>query len=240
MNAAMQLGRKIMNMEKEILEILATAISDVGSWQWWDTVKDVFQLEFDDVLLYDETQPEKAPHTSTIALRFIGRSFAVFLDNLEEEQGKKWYDRFHDDEIQYLPLEAYEFRFDDVKYAGEVLSSYRNSVSMKDYGGVETLSTAKHILAAKCENVGFVVGGDLIQVVGRKGKYTEEEVELAVKRWWGYWRDYWRLRNTNDAYEKDWACEITIPIDTDNPKGKYYEEDDCATTENTSRVFHGG
>ncbi len=59
MNAAMQLGRKIMNMEKEILEILASAISDVGSWQWWDTVKDVFQLEFDDVLLYDETQPEK-------------------------------------------------------------------------------------------------------------------------------------------------------------------------------------
>ena len=41
------------------------------------------------MLLYDETTPEKAPHTSMIALRFIGNSFAVFLDNLEDEQGKK-------------------------------------------------------------------------------------------------------------------------------------------------------
>ena len=212
-------------MEKKTLDILSDAISDVGSWQWWHTVQDLFQLEFCDVMLYDETTSEKAPHSSMIALRFIDHSFAVFLDNLEEEQGKKWYDRFHDDEILTFPLDAYEFSFDDIGYAEEVLNSYKNIIPMKNYTGPETLASAKHILAAKCGDVGFIAGGDLIRVVGKKGEYAEEEIEPAVRRWWEYWRDYWRLRRTKDAYEKDWACEVTIPVDRDHPTGNYYAED---------------
>ena len=34
-----------------------------------------------------------------------------------------------------------------------------------------------------------------------------------------------RLRKTKDAYKKDWACEVTIPIDTNNPEGKWHEEE---------------
>ena len=213
-------------MNINTLNILADAVSDIGSWQWWDTVKDVFQLEFSDVLLFDETTPEKAPHTSVIALRFIGNSFAVFLDNIEDEREKTWYEQFHEDEIEYLPLESDEFIFDDIEYARKVLHSYRNIIPIKNYTNPDSFASTKHILAAKCEDVGFIVGGDLIQVVGRKGKYTEEEIELAVKCWWDYWRDYWRLRKTEDAYEEDWACEVTIPVDTNNPKGKWYEEQD--------------
>ena len=213
-------------MNINTLNILADAVSDIGSWQWWDTVKDVFQLEFSDVLLFDETTPEKAPHTSVIALRFIGNSFAVFLDNIEDEREKTWYEQFHEDVIEYLPIESDEFIFDDIEYARKVLHSYRNIIPIKNYTNPDSFASAKHILAAKCEDVGFIVGGDLIQVVGRKGKYTEEEIELAVKCWWDYWRDYWRLRKTEDAYEEDWACEVTIPVDTNNPKGKWYEEQD--------------
>ena len=213
-------------MNINTLNILADAVSDIGSWQWWDMVKDVFQLEFSDVLLFDETTPEKAPHTSVIALRFIGNSFAVFLDNIEDEREKTWYELFHEDEIEYLPLESDEFIFDDIEYARKVLHSYRNIIPIKNYTNPDSFASTKHILAAKCEDVGFIVGGDLIQVVGRKGKYTEEEIELAVKRWWDYWRDYWHLRKTEDAYEEDWACEVTIPVDTNNPKGKWYEEQD--------------
>ena len=210
-------------MDMNTLNILAEAVSDIGSWQWWDTENDVFQLEFSDVLLFDGTKPEKAPHTSVIALRFIGNSFAVFLDNLEDEQGKKWFEKFHDDEIQYLPLETYEFRFDDTEYAREVLNSYRHIIPIKNCSDPDSFTCANHILAAKCEGVAFIVGGDLIQVIGNKGKYAEDEIEPAVKRWWDYWRDYWRLRGTKDAYEKDWACEVTIPADPGHPEGKWYE-----------------
>ncbi len=214
-------------MDINTLNILAEAISDIGCWQWWDAENVIFQLECGDVLLFDDTKPEKAPHTSMIALRFIGNSFAVFLDNLENKQEKKkWFEQVHDDEIQYLPIETYEFCFDDIEYATAVLRSYRNIIPMKNYTDPNSFKSAKHILAAKCKDVGFIVGGDLIQVVGNKGKYTEEEVGAAVKRWWDYWRDYWRLRETKDAYEKDYACEVTIPVDITNPKGKFHEEQD--------------
>lgn len=121
------------------------------------------------------------------------------------------------------------FRFDDIEYAKEVLNSYRNIVPIKNYIDQDTFTSVKHILAAKCESAGFIVGGDLIQVVGHKGKYAEEEIEPAVKRWWAYWREYWRMRKTEDAYEKDWACEVTIPVDADNPVGKWYEDQDSHT-----------
>ena len=92
-------------MEKKTLDILSDAISDVGSWQWWHSVQDLFQLEFCDVMLYDETTPEKAPHSSMIALRFIDHSFAVFLDNLDEEQGKaRGHERSHDESLLVAQL----------------------------------------------------------------------------------------------------------------------------------------
>ena len=65
-------------MEKNTLDILSDAISETGSWQWWHIDGDMCQVEFCDVLLYDETKPEKASHTSVIAIRFKGNAFAVF------------------------------------------------------------------------------------------------------------------------------------------------------------------
>ena len=73
-------------MNINTLNILADAISDVGSWQWWYTTGDMFQVEFCDVQLYDETKTEKEPHTTDVlAVRFYGHAFAVFLDNLDED-----------------------------------------------------------------------------------------------------------------------------------------------------------
>ena len=104
-------------MEKRALDFLSEAISDVGEWQWWFTAKDMFQLEFCGVMMYDETKAEKEPHSSVIALRFYGDSFAVFLDDLEEDGEKPWFDRLHDDEVPPFPVDAYELAFDDVEYA---------------------------------------------------------------------------------------------------------------------------
>ena len=44
---------------KEVKEILAQAVSDVGFWQWWDEVDGDYMVEFGGVLLYDETKKDK-------------------------------------------------------------------------------------------------------------------------------------------------------------------------------------
>lgn len=212
-------------MNKKAIQFLAEAISEVGAWQWWDTSSDMFQMEFCDVLLYDDTKAEKEPHTSTIALRFYDHSFAIFLDNLNDDQDKKWYDRFHDDEIKIIELESEGFAFNDIEFARSLLKKYKNTIPIKIPDSDDPLTAARHMIVGNCGDVGFIVGGDKIKVIGNKGEYSGKEIISAAIRWWDYWRAYWQKRGTEDAYMKDYACEVTIPISKEEPIGKYYPEE---------------
>lgn len=207
-------------MNKEALDILADAISDIGSWQWWHMENDMLQLEFSDVQLYDESKDEKDTHTmDAIAIRFFGNVFAVFLDNLNEEEERPWYERFYDDEIPAFECEGYELRFDDPEYAQEVHGEYKNHTPITNFDGMNTLTGTKHLIAVKCHDVGVIAGGDQIKVVSKNSLISEEEIEPLSKKWWKYWEKYWQLRNTPDALEKDWACEVTIPVSKEDPQG---------------------
>ena len=204
---------------RDALNILADAISDVGSWWCWYVGDDMLQLEFCDVQLYDETKAEKETHTTDVlAVRFYGHVFAVFLDDLNDGN---WHEQFRDDDSILYPVETYDMAFDDRIMAESLLNDYRNRVPVKDFKGTETLVTAKHILCARCDEVGFIVGGDKIEIAGKKGKYSEKEIEPLSKKWWEYWKEYWRLRGTRDALPKDYACEVTIPVDREDPQGSW-------------------
>ena len=197
-------------MDINTLNILADAISEVGSWHWWVTKDDMVQVQFCDILLYDEAKPENEPHTTDVlAVRFYGHAFAVFLDDLDEDN---WYERLREDDSVIYPVDTYDMAFDDAKEAERLLDDYKHKTVIKDFSGSGMLSSAKHLLYARCGDVGFIVGGDEIEVVGRNRKYTEEEIETTSGKWWEYWRTYWKLRGTKDAYPEDYACEITIPV----------------------------
>ena len=200
-------------MNKDTLNILAEAISDVGSWWCWGVNEDTVQLEFCDVILYDETKQVNEPRTTDVlAVRFFGHAFAVFFDDLDEAD---WHIRFRDDDSILYPVDAYCLGFDDLKEAEALLNAYDHRTVVKDFSGPETVAAAKHFLCAKCDGVGCIVGGDEMLVAGRKGRYTEEEIKTASEKWWGYWKEYWKLRETEDAYPNDYACEITIPVSED-------------------------
>ena len=201
----------------DALSILADAISDVGSWWCWYVGDDMLQLEFCDVQLYDETKAEKESHsTDTLAVRLYGHVFAIFLDDLNDES---WHESLRDDDSILYPVDTYDMAFDDHKKAESLLSDYRNRISVKGLKSSEALSTAKHIFCGRCGEVGFIVGGDEIEVAGKKGKYAEEEIEPLSRKWWEYWKEYWRLRKTKDSYPEDYACEVTIPVNKDDPVG---------------------
>ena len=56
--------KSVSNMEIKSLDILADAISDVGSLQWWYADDNLVQVEFRDIQLYDESKPEKDTHNT--------------------------------------------------------------------------------------------------------------------------------------------------------------------------------
>ena len=200
-------------MNTETLNILADAISDVGSWHRWRVRDDTVQIQFCDIQLYDASKPEKDTHTTdVIAVRFCGHAFAVFLDNLDVQN---WHTHFLEDDSVIYPVDTYELAFDDIGEAEAVLRDYRNKTPVKDWDGLQKLTGAKHLLYARCGEVGLVAGGDEIMIIGKKGPYTEEEIKADSGKWWDYWKDYWKRRGTKEAYPYDYACEITIPVKAD-------------------------
>lgn len=200
-------------MTKEIQQILCRAISDCGYWMWWDCAEDCAQVEFGGVLLYDESKKDKEARSGHIAVRFVDKGFIVFLDDgPNEELSNDWIEQFHNDELEPFTLEPDDLVFDNIAYAEKIIKEYKNK-NFKGDGAIEdTIRNAKHILAGKCGGVGFILGGDEIQVYGNKGKYEPEEIKDACNKWWEYWKDYWKKRETSEAYDKDYACEVTIPI----------------------------
>ncbi len=210
-------------INKEALGILADAISDAGAWQWWHLENDMLQLEFCGVQLYDESKPKKDTHTmDVIAIRFFGNVFAVFLDDLDEDTTRPWYERFYDDEIPAFECDGYALKFDNPEYAKEVYDGYRNQIPITPFDGMNTLTGANHLIAVKCGDTGVVAGGDRMVAVNKNGSISEEEIEPLSRKWWEYWKKYWRLRGTPNALQKDQICEVTIPVDTKDPHGYWY------------------
>lgn len=151
-----------------------------------------------------------------IALRFEDDAFLTVLDNYENNEDKPWYDKLHDDEIPPFEIETFEFDFNNIEYVNEVTGLYKNKTILNDFENDEPVFTVKYILAAKCNDVGFVVGGNNMEIVTHNGILSEEDIEKANKKWWEYWKDYWKLRGSKDAYEKDFACEVCIPVEHKN------------------------
>ncbi len=104
-------------MNIDTLNILADAISDVGAWNWWYIDDKLVQIEFRDIMLYDES---KSCSTDVLAVRFKGRPFAVFLDDLHDDT---WYERFRDNDSIFYPFDTYYLAFDDVNEAKKVISN---------------------------------------------------------------------------------------------------------------------
>ena len=200
-------------MDIDTLNILADAISDVGSWWCWQAEGDTVQVEFCDVQLYDESKPEQEPHsTDVLAVRFRDHAFAIFLDNLDK---KGWHERFRGDDSILKPIEAYALAFDDAEGARALLDDYENRVTVCGFADEEALADAKHLLFARCGDVAFIVGGDKMEAIGNKCKYTAEEIKVSAEKWWAYWKAYWELRGTEGAFPEDYVCEVTIPISGD-------------------------
>ncbi len=197
-------------MNKESKVILSKAVSDCGFWQWWDKVEGDYMVEFGGVLLYDDSKKGKEKRSSAIAIGFFENAFLIYLDN---DIIPDWYKLLHEDAIDPFTLDPDGFIFDDADYAISLLDKFskRHGPFHSAEEAKNTINNAKELLAGTCGDVGFIIGGDVCKIFGSKDDYTDEEIKAASKKWWDYWKDYWNKRKTKEAYDEDYACEVTIP-----------------------------
>ena len=160
--------------------------------------------------------PEKTDKPLGIHVLPPGDNDAVhwFLeDKIDTRSSNYLEDAATEIQVQGLELDHTCLLWDaDMRYDGGRWRFYKFNGKTEWRELLDQSETKHEQMCARCGDVGFVVGGDEIEVIGEKGKYTEDEIETAAVKWGDYWREYWRLRGTKDAYLKDYVCEITIPI----------------------------
>ena len=94
--------------------------------------------------------------------------------------------------------------------AREVLGIFPEKIIVRCSGNI--IKNAKCFVAATSGNVGFIAGGDELKLFGYRGLFKENDIKQLSEKWWEYWNDYWKKRGTESAYDKDYACEVTIPV----------------------------
>lgn len=193
-------------MQKETFDILSSAISDVGYWRWWIVDDDLVQLEFGGVQLLNNDTLNKSSKSAIIALRFFENTLLKFYNNEEENN---WHIKLQENKIEPFTVDCDFFYFNNYDSINIIDKGYKNKIIIKD---VNKLCESKNILTFKAGNVAVIAGGDNFCVVDGNGNIGEEEILQRNKMWWIYWKDYWEKKDTGEAYNEDYVCEVTIPI----------------------------
>ncbi|MEK4978156.1 hypothetical protein [Bacillus sp. FSL K6-6540] len=205
-----------MNIQLEILE---EAISDVGYWSWWaEKLPEAFQIEFGGTHVWSPPSSSDSPPSGQIALRFGNPISVCFLKSVNSKLPDNWAELFRDDQLESFSINYGEFKFNDLNFIKELQNS--NFILEKKYGqqpyqlfdgGVPNYS-----LAFIAGEVGFIILAEELRIINRTGDINVDDIEELVSNWWAYWKEYWRLKGTDNELPKDYACEVTIPLKADH------------------------
>jgi hypothetical protein len=58
---------------------------------------------------------------------------------------------------------------------------------------------------------GLAVAAESVAVFNHHGELDPAAIFAGIKKWWEYWGEYWRRKDTPDPLPHDYACEVTIP-----------------------------
>jgi hypothetical protein len=208
----------------DALDILKSAITDVGYWSWWDTrFFDVFQIEFGGVQLRGLPQKDGEPPPGQVALRFSEPESVSFLTRRADAGSKRsarpadlpqdWPDRLHKDAIKPFGLASDDlFGFDASAVEAAVAGAERIDTVLGP-PPLEVLAPAapQAMLAFWAGSAGIAILAASMQVLTHGGEMPLEQIPAAHERWWEYWREYWRRRGSANPLPRDYACEATIP-----------------------------
>ncbi len=200
--------------ENQLLDLLSSAICDVGYWSWWTAdLPTVIQIEFGGTQLYFSQPDSSLPPLTQIAIQFRNPKSISFITRQEIQGDPKWFDELHNDKME-APTCSYEnFTFTDDHLITKILNEVKTINTIHGYSPKDKLFvTEKYKLVFMAGDYGFTVSADEIRLLTKDGKIELDQIPDFRSKWWTYWKKYHELRNTKNALPKDYACEVTIPM----------------------------
>ena len=198
------------------LEVLETAISDVGYWRWWTKdASGTFQVEFGGVLLYNKPTASNMPPSSLLALCFTDTRCVAALRRHTglPEAPNDWFDRLGKDKMDPPTLTHGEFTLTSAQELRRIVAqSEEKQFVLGSEADLESVQERDAFLAFWAGDVGLLI---IAREMSSFTSHEELNPELILRKsdqWWEYWREYWKRRDSIAAMPKDYACEVTIPL----------------------------
>jgi hypothetical protein len=155
---------------------------------------------------------EGGPPSGLLALGFAEPTsigFLTFAKDLDDD----WPQQLHDDRLGPFTITYGRFGFNDENLTSELL---RQAVRVIQFHGVavgaKRVRRARFRLSFAAQGVGLIVAADCMALANAHGPVQPGQVQGMSTAWWDYWKEYWRLRDTDAPMPKDYACEATIPL----------------------------
>ena len=196
----------------EHLPALESAISDVGYWTWWTAnLPAAFQVEFGGVQLWNPPNGEGQPPSSRVALRFRKPRLVYFL-TLVESVSVDWPEQLQRDELDPPSINHEAFTLTAADLCRKLVGKAIGVRALIGEAGVTPLPTAEEaFIGFLAGPFGLVVAAESLAVFNHHGELDAPAVLAGIGKWWEYWREYWRCKDTPEPLPRDYACEVTIP-----------------------------
>lgn len=163
----------------------------------------------------------------------LGNLEEITLENkFDKEQSKdtSWYELLANDELKPFKISTDEFSFGDYELIKNIVENYKREIRVlytpeyKDAKApISQIVELDHVLSFRAsfysdektknykKSVAVVVGGNHLDIFDAHGQVEENKIKDKSNRWWVYWHDYWKKKQTPEEYKKDIACETFPP-----------------------------
>jgi len=205
-----------MNFKRKHLDILQEAIGDVGYWNWWDEkLPEVFQLEFGNVLLYSYPEPGKPPgilialrFNDPVSINFINRNLDGF--NLDY----KWPYLFKNENVGPFSLTCETLCFNNLISINGILNE---TETVQTHFGVKPdhkdFKFANIKMGFLAGPVGIIIAANDMRLFSQSGEIELNKIGDLYKKWWEYWDEYWKRKDTENPLPKDPICDVIFPVE---------------------------
>lgn len=201
-------------MNSEILELFCQSVSDVGLFSWWSASDDgKFQVEFAGTQLWLPPLTPEGPPCGTIALRFEGEVMTCLLRREQKVAPADWADQLQNDSLRPLRLTPQSMKLCYESGSTEFLEAVHGFAESGRPPQAEELLSRPARLLFWAGEVGVAVAARRMALVTHQGDRDWQLVPGMVSRWWSYWEEYWKVRETEQALPWDYACEVTVPVE---------------------------
>ncbi len=193
---------KLNKFESHSSQIAIRFAQNIFFTIYYNRIDDVFNSFTNDLLVNDNIKSLDKPdvYKNDININY----------NDNEDYIEDIFNNLNDD--FFLSLEKNNFKFQSFDFFKKIDENYKFKKEIKKNITEDIFDgDIDFLLCFSTDKIAIAIGGNQIQFFNEFKSLNNQDIEKLSNKWWIYWLDYWKVKETSNSYEYDPACEA-IPF----------------------------